>query len=98
MRIGNHLGTRFGVWNGRHAWFWFVADARCNGAAVGAAANEADAICEARCSIEEMATLRPGTAQSRPSIKTAVNRGRAGAPADAVRQTLIQTDCLETEG
>jgi len=98
MWIGNHLGTRFGIWHGRHAWFWFVADVRCNGAAVGAAANEADAICEARRSIEEMATLRPGTAQSRGSIKTAVNRSRACAPTDAVRQTLIQTDCLKTEG
>jgi len=70
MRIGNHLGTNFGIWNGRHAWFWFVADARCNGAAIGAAANEAEAICEAYSSIEEMAAQRPGTAESQGPIET----------------------------
>jgi hypothetical protein len=52
MRIGNQLGTSFEIWNGRHVWFWFVADTHC--AAIGAAANEEEAIGEARLSIEEM--------------------------------------------
>jgi hypothetical protein len=54
MWTGNHLGTSFQIWNGRHTWFWFVADACRRGAAVGAAANKVDAICEARRSIEEI--------------------------------------------
>jgi len=53
MWIGNHLGTSFQIWNGRNAWFWFVADAYRSTAAIGAAANKVDAICEARRSIEE---------------------------------------------
>jgi hypothetical protein len=54
MWIGNHLGTRFQIWNGRHTWFWFVADPCCSVAAIGAAANEMDAVGEAHRSIEEM--------------------------------------------
>lgn len=59
MEIGNHLGTSFEIWNGRRTWFWFVADARCGGAAIGAAANQGEAIREACLSIEEMAARRP---------------------------------------
>jgi hypothetical protein len=58
MQIRNHLGTSFGVWNGGQAWFWFIADACCNGAIIGAAGNEEDAIFEARSSIEEMVSRR----------------------------------------
>src|SRR6266849_5671560 len=64
MRIGNHLGTSFEIWSGQHTWFWFVADGCCDGAAIGAAANEAEAIREARWSIEEMAARRSGSAGS----------------------------------
>jgi hypothetical protein len=39
MQIRNHLGTRFGIWKQRHAWFWFIDDPRCESAAVGVAAN-----------------------------------------------------------
>jgi hypothetical protein len=69
MRRGNHLGTSFEIWNGRHAWFWFVTDAGWS-AAIGAAANEAEAICEARQSIEEMAARRAGAAEA-PGISQA---------------------------
>jgi hypothetical protein len=56
MQIRNHLGTRFGIWKQRHAWFWFIDDPRCESAAVGVAANEQEAICEAYSSIQDMAT------------------------------------------
>src|SRR5712691_7287634 len=59
MRNRSHLGTSFEAWNGRHAWFWFVSDTQCNGAAIGAAANKAEAIREARTSIEEMSRGEP---------------------------------------
>ena len=64
MLIGNHLGTSFEIWSGRQTWFWFVVNCGCNGAAIGAAANEAEAIREACLSIEEMAARRPHTAES----------------------------------
>jgi hypothetical protein len=57
MQIRNPLGTRFGIWKQRHAWFWFIDDPPlCESAAVGVAANEQEAICEAYSSIREMAT------------------------------------------
>jgi hypothetical protein len=55
MQIRNHLGTRSGIWKQRHAWFWFIDDPRCESAAVGVAANEQEAICEAYSCIREMA-------------------------------------------
>jgi len=39
MWIDHHLGTSFEIWNGRHTWFWFVADSDCKGAAIGAGAG-----------------------------------------------------------
>jgi hypothetical protein len=71
MWIGNHLGTSFEIWNGRHTWFWFVADACCSGAAIGAAANQAEAIREARLSIEEMAATRSRGAEA-PGIRSSL--------------------------
>jgi hypothetical protein len=67
MWIGNHLDISFQIWNGRHLWFWFVADQRGSGAAIGAAPNQADAICEARLSIEEMAARRSASEAARIS-------------------------------
>jgi hypothetical protein len=61
MWIGNHLDSSFEIWKGGHTWFWFVADACCSGAAIGAAANQAEAIREACLSIEEMAARRSGS-------------------------------------
>lgn len=83
MRIGNHLGISFEIWSGRHAWFWFVADASCNGAAIGAAANEVEAICEAHSSIEEMIERRSSTAEQQRSIKPGVDRDQECGPAGA---------------
>jgi hypothetical protein len=83
MRIRSHLGTSFEVWHRRHVWFWFVADPCCDGASIGAAANEAEAICEARSSIEEMAARRSGTVvlpgTSRTAARAAQERGRASS-------------------
>jgi hypothetical protein len=83
MRISNHLGTSFGIWNGGHAWFWFVADAHRNGAVIGAAANEAEAIGEARSSIEEMAEQRSANAVSPGISKTTLRATRECSPASS---------------
>ena len=58
MRIGNHLGASFEIWNEPHAWFWLVTNCS-RGAAIGVASTEAEALGEARCAIEEMAAPRP---------------------------------------
>lgn len=83
MRIGNYLGTRFEIWNGRHTWFWFVADASCSGAAIGAAANEEEAIREARLSIEEMSARRLSAAGSLEISKAIVRAARKCSPANS---------------
>ena len=54
MDVETHMGITFEIWSGRHTWFWFVMDGWSKGAMIGAAANYADAIREARLSIEEM--------------------------------------------
>jgi hypothetical protein len=58
MHTGSYLGATFEVRRGRRMWFWFVTDPRGNGASIGVAANETEATCEARSSIEEMAARR----------------------------------------
>jgi hypothetical protein len=65
MRMSNYLGSSYGIWNGRNAWFWFVTETAHHGAAIGVAANEAEAVREARCSIEEMAEPPTSMAESR---------------------------------
>jgi hypothetical protein len=81
MLIGNHLGTSFEIWSGRQTWFWFVVDCRCDGAAIGAAANEVEAIREACLSIEEMAARRSHTAESPRINKSEVQIANAFQPA-----------------
>ncbi len=93
MRIGNHLGSSFKIWSRQHAWFWFVADASCNEAALGAVAQEAEAICEAYSSIEEMVARRPGTADPQGSIKPSVNRDQKCGPASSGREADME--CLQ---
>ena len=56
MSSRSYLGTRFDVWNGQHAWFWLVLNPGRSAGAIGAAAKEADAVLEARMSIEEMSS------------------------------------------
>ncbi len=81
MRISNYLGTSFEIWHGRHTWFWFVADTCCSGAVIGAAANEAEAIGEARRSIEEMAAQRLRATKSLEISKAIVCAARKYGPA-----------------
>jgi hypothetical protein len=54
MRSGTHLGIQFHIWNGEQGWFWLIVRDRQGTGIVGAVAKEADAIREARASIEEM--------------------------------------------
>lgn len=51
----NHLGTGFEVWNDQQTWFWMVVDPCRKSGAIGAAASRAEAIREARWSIEARA-------------------------------------------
>jgi hypothetical protein len=100
MRIRSHLGTSFKVWHGRHTWFWFVADPCCDGASIGAAANEAEAIGEACSTIEEMAVHR----HSRPAVttfsKTAAPETHECNPASSAaigwKELLASLDCYLT--
>jgi hypothetical protein len=54
MRSRCHQHAEFKVWSGRHIWLWFVADYNRKSGVIGAAATEAEAVSEARRSIEEM--------------------------------------------
>jgi hypothetical protein len=49
----SHWGSRFEVWHKQRTWFWLVVN-QPRGGTIGVASNEADAIREARSSIEEM--------------------------------------------
>ena len=60
----NHLGTSFTVWNSRRTWFWLVLDQHRTGGTIGTAATEAEAICDACTSIEEMSAQLPSCAAS----------------------------------
>ena len=93
MQIRNHLETRFGIWKQRHAWFWFIDDARCESAAVGVAANEQEAICEAYSSIQEMATRVVGPVESEDEITSAGEGDRSEA--GLLRQKPIERDCCQ---
>jgi hypothetical protein len=55
----SHLGTSFTVWNRQRTWFWFVINQHSNGGVIGTAATEAEAICDACSSIEEMSAQLP---------------------------------------
>src|SRR5438309_2065108 len=63
MAIHSHLGTGFEVWNGQRTWFWIVIDPNPNrnGGEIGAAVSEADAVRDARASIEEIVAQRGAT-------------------------------------
>jgi hypothetical protein len=54
MRTHTHCGIGYQVWNGPQTWFWLVVNPNRDGGAIGAAASEADAMHEARLSIEEI--------------------------------------------
>jgi hypothetical protein len=67
MRSGIHLGIQFHVWNGQQGWFWLIVRDRRDTGIVGAVAKEADAIREARASIEEMSSDRR-IPEDRPNV------------------------------
>jgi hypothetical protein len=58
VRIHNHMDIGFEVWTGQGSWFWYVLNPNRNGATIGAAASEMEAIREARSSIAEMSARR----------------------------------------
>lgn len=66
MSSGTHLGIPFYIWNGDQGWFWLIVDRRYDAGVVGAAAREADAIIEARLSIEELSS-NPQLTEGQPN-------------------------------
>jgi hypothetical protein len=50
----NHLGSSFEIWNSNQGWFWLVVNSDRSGGAIGSAATEAEAIREARISVERL--------------------------------------------
>ena len=53
IRNRSHLEIRFKVWQNHHqCWLWLVVDPHSDAGTVGAAPTEAEAISEARSSIE----------------------------------------------
>jgi hypothetical protein len=91
MRSRSYLGTSFAVWNGRHSWFWFVTGPGSSGAAIGAAANEAEAIREARSSIEEMSARRRAVA-----APVAISEAAALVMPRPIRVGLVAIDWNES--
>jgi hypothetical protein len=53
IKSRRHHGVNFAIWEVRGAWFWFFIDPSGQGGSIGASANEAQAIRDARFSIEE---------------------------------------------
>ena len=53
-RRGDYLETGFVVWPSNQGWFWSISKSTSGGGAIGAAATEAQAVLEARASIEEI--------------------------------------------
>jgi hypothetical protein len=96
MRTSNYLGTSFAIWNGRHTWFWFVADPSRSGAAIGAAANKAEAIGEAHRSIEEMTARRLRSTESleisKAIVRTVWRCSRAGSADPGWHHLLVRLD------
>jgi hypothetical protein len=50
----HYQGIDFEVWEGQQTWFWLVVDPQGEGGAIGAAANQLEAVRDACWSIEEM--------------------------------------------
>lgn len=50
-----HSGMSFELWTSQGSWFWGLINPRRKGGIVGAALTEAEARCEARSAIEELA-------------------------------------------
>lgn len=93
MLTRNHRGTRFGIWNQRHAWFWFIGDARCKTAAIGVAANEQEAIREACSCIRERVTTVAGALHSQDDEIKGV--GNSSCSHNRLREKPIGRDCCQ---
>jgi hypothetical protein len=52
------LKIGFKIWEHRQSWFWLVVSPHSNGGTIGAAASEAEAIRDARSTIEYLSARR----------------------------------------
>jgi hypothetical protein len=53
-QVKQHLGVDFVVWERDSSWFWFLIHPINEGGMIGASGNKAQAMREARLSIEEI--------------------------------------------
>jgi hypothetical protein len=98
MHTDNYLGVRFEVWNGRNRWFWRISDPGCFRAAVGVAANRAEAIGDARLSIEEIAARLVAehpriAAEGKSTLCNPLRCLSAGPAHDGWREMLMNLNC-----
>ena len=56
--VRHYLGTGFEVWAAQQSWFWFLDKPHGDGAAIGAAATEGDAVRDACLTIEASMSRR----------------------------------------
>ena len=52
-----HLGVDFAIWRTEGAWFWFLINPRGQSGMTGTSTIEAQAICDARSSIEAILSV-----------------------------------------
>jgi hypothetical protein len=63
MRIRRtQSAARFNLWSVQGTWFWSLVYPDRHGGAVGAAASETEAVCEAQATIERLRPLRDESA------------------------------------
>jgi hypothetical protein len=55
----------FALWGREGAWFWSLSDPRGTGGMIGVSTNEAQAVREARSSIDEILTSADGDPRAR---------------------------------
>jgi hypothetical protein len=90
MGIRQYLDTGFEVWTVQRTWFWSVENPDRNGGSVGAAATEAEAIHEARLSIEEISAQRRA---SEASHVTARNTFTPCHESNSIESAAIGWEC-----
>jgi hypothetical protein len=71
----SYMDISFDVWTGQGSWFWYIVNPNRNSGMIGAAANEMEAIREARSAIAEMSTRRMAKAVA-SSVVGAVEESR----------------------
>jgi hypothetical protein len=96
MHTISYLGIRCELWSGGNRWFWRISDPRCLRTAVGVAANRAEAVGDARLSIEEMTARvagHPNLAERTSSMCKPPPCIAAGPAREGWHQMLANLSC-----